>query len=187
MDHMEFKMRLDTGCEIHNLITSQVVEQLRITDAVIWEEEVLCTCLNGEQLLSTGFVVLRWKGKRFRKVFTTTFHVIDAGLLPWEVILGAETIQQHGILKFAGFGGAIPVLPKKKKGICLSSLTRPIDTDKNFSDERNTANSKKQDHKKKAAANDARVDADIKAKEDAARQRRSNTGDLNSGGSMSSR
>jgi hypothetical protein len=37
-------------------------------------------------------------------------------------------------------------------------------------EEQNEAKSKKQQHKDKAAANEAKVNADIKAKEDAARQ-----------------
>jgi hypothetical protein len=115
-DHLEFKMRLDTGCEVHNLVTSHVVDRLQMQKHVAWKDEVLCTCLNGEQLLSVGTIILRWKGKRFRKVFATTFHIVDADALPWEVILGGKTIQEHGILTFAGFGGATIVFPKKKKG-----------------------------------------------------------------------
>jgi hypothetical protein len=110
-------MRLDTGCEVHNLITLQAVYRLHMSDNMTIHNESICTCLNGEQLISMGTLVLRWKGKRFRKIFTTLFHVINGDSLPWDVILGAETIDEHCILKFAGFGGASPILPKKTKGL----------------------------------------------------------------------
>jgi hypothetical protein len=110
-------MRLDTGCEVHNLITLQAVYRLHMSDNMTIHNEPLCTCLNGEELISMGTLVLRWKGKRFRKIFTTLFHVINGDSLPWDVILGAETIDEHCILKFAGFGGASPILPKKTKGL----------------------------------------------------------------------
>jgi hypothetical protein len=77
------------------------------------EEQSILTCLNGNELVSLGTIELRWKGKGFRKIFRTTFHVIGGDVLPWEVLLGAETIQKHSILKFAGFGGTA-VFPKKK-------------------------------------------------------------------------
>ncbi|KAH8651867.1 hypothetical protein BGZ60DRAFT_420408 [Tricladium varicosporioides] len=112
-------MRLDTGCEIHNLITLQAVHRLHMSDEVTGDSEPICTCLNGEQLISMGTITLRWKGKCFRKIFTTVFHVINGDSLPWDVILGAETIHEHSILKFAGFGGANPILPKRTKGFRL--------------------------------------------------------------------
>jgi hypothetical protein len=112
-------MRLDTGCEVHNLITLQAIHRLHMYDKMIVHSEPICTCLNGEQLTSMGTLALRWKGKRFRKVFTTVFHVIDGDYLPWDVILGAETIHEHGILKFAGLGGACTILPKTTKGLRL--------------------------------------------------------------------
>ena len=115
--YVEFKMRLDTGCEVHNLITLQAVRKLHMSENIITHDEPICTCLNGEQLISMGTLVLRWKVKGFRKIFTTVFHVIDGDSLLWDVILGAEAIRKHGILKIAGFGGAIPVLPKKTKGL----------------------------------------------------------------------
>ncbi|KAE9365189.1 hypothetical protein N431DRAFT_518271 [Stipitochalara longipes BDJ] len=161
IEYVEFKMRLDTGCEIHNLITLQAVHRLHMFHELIVYNEPICTCLNGEQLTSMGTLVLRWKGKRFRKIFTTVFHVIDGDCLPWDVILGAETIQEHGILKFAGFGGAI--LPKRTK------------------EQKAYATARKEERNKEAAANDAKVDADIQAKEEAVRQIRSNTNGSSSG------
>ncbi|KAH8592646.1 hypothetical protein B0O99DRAFT_597082 [Bisporella sp. PMI_857] len=158
-------MRLDTGCEVYNLITLQTVHRLHMSDKVIIYSEPICTCLNGEQLISMGTLVLRWKGKRFRKIFTTVFHVINGDSLPWEVILGAETIHEHSILKFAGFGGASPILPKKTK------------------DEKVHATARKQERDRKAAANDAKVNADIRAKEEAAWQTRSNADGSNPGSS----
>ncbi|KAE8450288.1 hypothetical protein EG329_006716 [Mollisiaceae sp. DMI_Dod_QoI] len=149
-------MRLDTGCEVHNLITLQAVHKLNMSDNIIIRDESICTCLNGDELMSVGTIVLRWKGKRFRKIFTTVFHVINGNSLPWDVILGAETIHEHSILKFAGFGGAGPILPKKTK------------------EEKAYAATRKRERDEKAAANDAKVDADIKAKEEATRQTRSN-------------
>ena len=113
-------MTLDTGCEVHNLITLQAVCRLRMFDNMTINDESICTCLNGEQLISMATLILRWKGKCFRKIFTTLFHVIDGDSLPWDVILGAETIREHGILKFAGFGGARLILPKKTKGLKLN-------------------------------------------------------------------
>lgn len=108
-------MRLDTGCEKHNLITLKAVEKLKKSQDISICYQSICTCLNGEPLVSTGTLSLCWKGKSFRKIFDTLFHVID-GDLPWDVILGAETIHQHGILKVAGFAGACLILPKLTKG-----------------------------------------------------------------------
>ncbi|KAG9228432.1 hypothetical protein BJ875DRAFT_477476 [Amylocarpus encephaloides] len=140
--YVDSKMRLDTGCEVHNLITLDVVRRLHLSDKVIIHSEPIFTCLNGEQFISTGAIVLRWKGKCFRKIFTTVFHVVNGDSLPWEIILGAETIREHSILKFAGFGGSTPILSKMTKG------------------EKAQADSRKQEHKKEAAANDAKVKAD---------------------------
>ncbi|KUJ20685.1 uncharacterized protein LY89DRAFT_666334 [Mollisia scopiformis] len=161
--YVEFKMRLDTGCEIHNLITLQAVHKLHLFDNTTIHNESICTCLNGEQLMSMGTLILRWKGKRFRKIFTTIFHVINGDSLPWDVILGAEAIREYSILKFAGFGGARPILPKKSREKKAYLTTR------------------KREHNEKAATNDAKVDADIKAKEEAARQTKSNTDGFSSG------
>lgn len=113
---MELKMMLDTGCEVYNLITWDAVNTLQLADEIISQTVNISTCLNGEPLSSIGTLVLRWKGKSFRKIFTTTFHIIDGVSLPWDVILGAKTIQEHGILKFAGFAGSKHILPKDNKG-----------------------------------------------------------------------
>jgi hypothetical protein len=110
-------MKLDTGCEAHNLITTQVILDLGIIDRISLQNQTICTCLSGEELSSIGTISLRWKGKGFRKIFTTEFNVVEGGALPWEVILGAKTINEHSILKFAGFGGSSYVLPKKSKGM----------------------------------------------------------------------
>jgi hypothetical protein len=174
-------MRLDTGCEVHNLITLQAVHRLHMSDNVIIHNESICTCLNGELLISMGTVILRWKGKRFRKIFTTAFHVIDGDTLPWDTILGAETIHEHGILKFAGFGGATHILPKKTKGMYTprSSRSYHLKTNTWITEEKSKAAVKKREQEEKAVANDAKVDADIRAKEEAARQSRSNVDDSN--------
>ncbi|KIM97199.1 hypothetical protein OIDMADRAFT_57834 [Oidiodendron maius Zn] len=150
-DYVESKMRLDTGCEVHNLITLQVVNKLHMFDEVTVHNESICTCLNGEELISMGTLVLRWKGKRFRKIFTTVFHVINSDPLPWEVILSAETIEEHGILKFAGFGGVSPILPKKTR------------------EEQAHSTARERERNEKVASNDTKFDADIKAREQAAR------------------
>lgn len=108
-------MRLDTGCEVHDLISLETVHRLEMFDYMASCHKSICICLNGEPLVSAGTISLRWKGKRFRKIFDTTFQVVIDHKLPWDVILGAQTIDEHKILKFAGFGGSKAVLPKKKK------------------------------------------------------------------------
>jgi hypothetical protein len=113
---MSFKMRLDTGCEAHNLIAWEVIDELDMVDDIVSKDEAICSCLNGEQLFSVGTVTLHWKGKGFRKVFKTTFNVIAGDVLPWQIILGAETIREHSILKFAGFGGR-PYHKKERTGM----------------------------------------------------------------------
>jgi len=113
--HMEFKMSLDTALEIHNLIAHEVIMELGVVQKIARKQEPICYCLDGGLLVSVGTIDLRWKGKGFRKIFNTTFHVIDSEVLPWQVILGAETIHEHGILKFAGFGGRA-IISKEKKG-----------------------------------------------------------------------
>ncbi|CAG8978640.1 hypothetical protein HYALB_00009456 [Hymenoscyphus albidus] len=72
--YVDFKMRLDTGCEVHDLIASEVVAQLNLKDKIEINEEAICDTLNGEQLCSIGTIRLHWKGKRFRKIFDTKFH-----------------------------------------------------------------------------------------------------------------
>lgn len=118
--HIELKMMLDTGREVYNLITWDAVNTLQLQNEIDSQTANIATCLNGEPLTSIGTLVLRWKGKSFRKIFTTTFHIIDGVTLPWDVILGAETIREHGILKFAGFAGSKHILSKEKKGEQLS-------------------------------------------------------------------
>ena len=174
-------MRLDTRCEVHNLITLQAVHKLHMSDNVIIHNESICTCLNGELLISIGTVVLRWKGKRFRKIFTTVFHVINGDTLPWDTILGAETIYEHRILKFAGFGGTTHVLPKKTKGMYTlrSSHSYYSKTNTWITEEKSKAVIKKREQKENAVANDVKVDANIRAKEEAARQSRSNIDNSN--------
>jgi hypothetical protein len=106
-------MKLDTGCEEHNLITAQLLHEHGLWDFVSLDAQSILTCLNGNNLVSLGTIQLRWKGKGFRKIFYTTFHIIGGDILPWEVLLGARTIQDHSILKFAGFGGKA-IMPKSK-------------------------------------------------------------------------
>lgn len=116
--YIEFKMKLDSALEAHNLIALEVVTELGVNKDINLNQQAICHCLNGQQLVSIGTITLRWKGKDFRKIFQTTFHVIDSHkhqVLPWQIILGAETIHEHGILKFAGFGGRA-ILPKEEKG-----------------------------------------------------------------------
>jgi hypothetical protein len=109
-------MMLDTGCEAHNLITYQVVADILKAENIDRCAQPICICLNDETLVSMGTIKLCWKGRGFRKIFETTFHVIDGDSLPWQVILGAETIKKECILKFMGFGGRT-ILPKETKGI----------------------------------------------------------------------
>lgn len=108
-------MILDTGCEAHNLIAYRVIVDMSLVKDIILSSTPICICLNGDTLISMGTIILRWKGRGFRKVFETTFHVIEDNDLPWQVILGAETIRKESILKFMGFGGRT-ILPKKTKG-----------------------------------------------------------------------
>ncbi|KAH7350640.1 hypothetical protein BKA65DRAFT_549643 [Rhexocercosporidium sp. MPI-PUGE-AT-0058] len=166
--HIECKMTLDSGCDL-NLMSATTLRELLMFGNMNQYHDDLCVCLNGGNLSSIGTITLRWKGKRFRKIFTTTFHIIDGDSLPWDVILGADTIVEHGILKFAGFGSRrIPVLPKKTK------------------DEKNKESKRKSKHQEEITANDANVEADIRRREEAARQERTASGDSNRTGSSSS-
>jgi hypothetical protein len=113
---MDAKMILDTGCEAHNLISYQVIDDMHKAENIIQSAQPICICLNGETLVSMGTIILRWKGRGFRKIFETTFHIIEDNDLPWQVILGAETIRKESILTFMGFGGRT-MLPKKTKGM----------------------------------------------------------------------
>jgi hypothetical protein len=115
-DTTDAKMILDSGCEIHNLISYQVVDDMHKTDSINYAAESICACLNGETLISMGTITLRWKGRGFRKIFETTFYVVGEDDVPWQVILGAETIRKESILKFTGFGGRT-MLPRKSKGM----------------------------------------------------------------------
>ncbi len=172
-------MKLDTGCDIHNLIAKHIVEELLMSDFVksYEDREAICTCLNGEDLQSIGTVMLRWKGKQFRKVFTTTFHVIDGDKLPWDVILGGETINEHGILRFAGFGGSSYILPKETKGMWLSNKRFAV-TNLPTTEEKEKRAARKREQEKKAAENSAKVDATDKAQGKAQEKaQKSNSGD----------
>ncbi|KAK0109282.1 hypothetical protein ONS96_003102 [Cadophora gregata f. sp. sojae] len=136
-------------------------------DSLVHHHENIGICLNGSPLPSIGTVTLRWKGKRFRKIFTTTFHVIDGESIPWQVILGSQTIIEHGIVKFAGFGG--------KSIIALRKETK---------DEKKGRESRHDKHKEEVAANDADVETDIRGRQDACG--RDSTGKGNSGSETSS-
>ncbi|KAL5322064.1 hypothetical protein ACEPPN_010033 [Leptodophora sp. 'Broadleaf-Isolate-01'] len=168
--NIECKMVLDSGCDL-NLISARTLRDLLMIEYMDKNPEDLCVCLNGGNLSSIGTITLRWKGKQFRKIFTTTFHVIDGDgdSLPWQVILGADTIVEHGILKFAGFGGRrIPILPKKTK------------------EEKKQRSKRSDKHREEAAENDAKVDADVRQREEAARREQAATVDSSSTRSWSS-
>ena len=111
-------MKLDTGCEVHNLITMQAVSELKMLAELQALDDVICICLNGQELRSTGSIMLQWRGKGFRKIFNTRFYIVEGDTLPWEVILCAKTIHEHSILKFCGFGARC-ILPKKSTGMLL--------------------------------------------------------------------
>ncbi|KAL2071857.1 hypothetical protein VTL71DRAFT_13092 [Oculimacula yallundae] len=137
-------MTLDTGCDF-DLISSQTLRDLSMSDKMDRNPQSICICLNGGQLSSIGTITLRWKGKRFRKTFITTFHVIDDSSFPCQVILGADTITENDIVKFAGFGGRkIPVLPKKTR------------------EEANDEARRKDRYSEETAANGIEVDEDIR-------------------------
>jgi hypothetical protein len=57
------------------------------------------------------------KAKAFARYSKTTFHVIDGEFLLYHMLLGVKTIHEHGILKFAGFGGRA-IHPRKSTGEC---------------------------------------------------------------------
>ena len=78
-------------------------------------------------------------------------------------------------MKFAGFEGATHILPKKTKGIDTprSLYSYYSKTNTWITEEKLKATVKKREQEEKAVANDAKVNADITAKE-AARQSRSN-------------
>ena len=113
-------MALDTACAKYNLIARNiVVDRLDMEDLINPKQETILECLNGTKLVSSGTIFLQWKGKGFREIFKTEFHIVDD--TNWEVILGADTIRQHGILKFAGFG-ARAVIPRQTKRTCIRTV-----------------------------------------------------------------
>jgi hypothetical protein len=140
---------------------------------IISNDEVIGTCLNGEPILSIGTLELRWKGKSFRKIINTVFHVIN-GDLPWEVVLGSKTIDEHRILEFAGFG-ALAVLPKKTKGTPISHRLYPFRLMR-YAEEKSKEAERKREQKKKVEANRAKVEAHERMKNDAAYASSSNSG-----------
>ncbi|KAH7420116.1 hypothetical protein BKA64DRAFT_652413 [Cadophora sp. MPI-SDFR-AT-0126] len=167
--HIECKMTLDTGSDL-NWITLQTLRNIHMFSKMERYHEDVGICLNGSSLASIGTITLLWKGKQFRKIFTTKFHVIDGESIPWQIILGSETIIEHGIVKFAGFGGkSIIALPKETK------------------DDKNGRKDRRDKHKKEAAANDAEVEADKRAREEAARRDSTGKDNSSSGSSSSSR
>jgi hypothetical protein len=118
-EYTDMMIQLDTGYDGDGLITYEAVkEHLELTNSMIPSHELICLCLNGQELRSKGDIVLRWKGEGFRKVFMTTFHVVDGEFLPYQMLLGAKTIREHGILKFAGFSGRA-IHPKKSISECV--------------------------------------------------------------------
>ncbi|PVH73040.1 hypothetical protein DL98DRAFT_595411 [Cadophora sp. DSE1049] len=170
--HVECKMTLDTGSDL-NWITVETLHDISMFNMMDRRHENIGICLNGSSLPSIGTITLRWKGKRFRKIFTTTFHVVDGVSIPWQVVLGAETIIEHDIVKFAGFGGkSVLVLPKKTKG---------------KEDEKKGHKGRHDKHNEEAAANDANVEADKRAREEAGRRDRTGKGESSSGSSNSSK
>jgi hypothetical protein len=79
-------MKLDTGCEAHDLISSYAINRLGLMTKVKDNERAICVCLNGEELVSQGTIELQWKGKSFRSIFTTSFEVIKCEVLPWDMV-----------------------------------------------------------------------------------------------------
>jgi hypothetical protein len=136
--YVDARMGLDTGYEGEGLITYEAVRDLLdMTDIISPVDESVCVCLNGEELRADGKIILRWKGESFRKV---------CEMLPWQIVLGANVIRDHCILKFMGFGGKRPLLCKRS------------------AEERAKDSVRKKEHIEEAAANDARVAAHKKGK-----------------------
>ncbi|CAG8955527.1 hypothetical protein HYFRA_00009480 [Hymenoscyphus fraxineus] len=154
--YRDVKMQLDTGCQIHDLIPFEVVADLQLEKQITFNREEICLCLNGEHLSSIGTIEIRWKGKGFRKIFHTKFHVIEGTFLPWQVILGAETIDRHGILKFGGFAGGRSFLNKEKEG--------KYSWDHEIEDKANRP-AREEEHRKKCEKNDAKKAAHKKKKD----------------------
>ncbi|CAG8981762.1 hypothetical protein HYALB_00004704 [Hymenoscyphus albidus] len=127
--YFELKMMLDTGFEVHNLITWDAVCALQLTNEMNPRTAYIATCLNGEPLSSIG-------------------TLIDRVSLPWDLILGAQEIEEHGILSVAGFAGSKHILRKEKK------------------EEKVKAEDRRRDQDKKAEANKVKVDNHKRAKEE---------------------
>ncbi|EPE28074.1 hypothetical protein GLAREA_04865 [Glarea lozoyensis ATCC 20868] len=99
--------------------------------------------LNGEMLYPYGEITLQWTGKSFRRMFVTTFLVIS-GDKPWQIILGAPTIHEYGIMKVTGLGGMVP-LPRKKSA---EEHAKDKERKKQHADEVAANNAKVATHKK---------------------------------------
>lgn len=156
--HFEARMTLDTACKL-NLIAYKVLKRNKLEGSISrfkHDKRAILLCLNQGDLDAMGKIKLRWKAKRYHKIFRTTFYVIGKETQPFDVILGSKTIQEHGILKFAGFG-AIAILRRKTK------------EDKFKIEER------RKKAEQEAKANDAKVKADKQAKEEKARQAKQTT------------
>lgn len=113
---MTFKGILDTGCEVGDLISEEVVSALNLWSEVEFCHEVIGTCLNGGDLRSIGTLMLRVDGRSFRKTFRTRFYVIAGESLSWQVVLGASTCAHHHLFKASAYGGSRALQPKKSKG-----------------------------------------------------------------------
>jgi hypothetical protein len=103
-------MRLDTGCEVHNLITLQAVYRLHMFDNMTIHNESICTCLNGEQLISMAYSSSAGKANAFAR--SSPLSSMSSMVIPFYGM--SFSVPK---LKFAGFGGASPILPKKTKGL----------------------------------------------------------------------
>ncbi|KAI9742614.1 MAG: hypothetical protein M1818_003755 [Claussenomyces sp. TS43310] len=102
---LEVAMKLDTGCEVGNLISRHVVTTLGCLDRIqVLDHEVIGRCLNGQVLKAVGIIILQWQWDGLRNSFSSLFYVIDQDLSPWETVLGSKSITQYGIL---GLGSSV--------------------------------------------------------------------------------
>lgn len=117
---------IDTGCHGGDLVSLEVVEDLGIKNISFTKEDNQdLQSVRGVLFKACGAVDLSWRGipkggvLNFSRNFKTRFLVIDAeGIeLPFEILIGSETIWKYNILNAPVLTGGRPAQDRNIIGL----------------------------------------------------------------------
>lgn len=106
---------LDSGCHAGDLITSECVASMRLTDKLQRCEKIIGVCLDGHYLRSIGSINLQYHIAGTYRINSSYFYVVEGESLPWQMILGVESCLKYFLLAPGAFGTSRHILLKESK------------------------------------------------------------------------